>query len=213
MKKCTEYTLGKTIISSECDEYPDYSYLGEYTEKIGPGVIIREHDEFYERIPVEMERDYDGRFLGKKEPEYSTYRNGEYSGFKPCNHIPFNPKDWAHVSRKDKSAVIKQYGSLENASYAYAMADYKRMESLNNGHWSYICLTVETTMTTNTGISSVISDSLCGIESDSGDDYFKEIISELKENVKAQLRKMGFSDDEINQSVDNAETKKGEMYL
>ena len=212
MKKCTEYTLGKTVLSTEYDEYPDSSYLGEYTEKIGPGVIIRDHNEFYEKIPVEMERDYDGKFIGKKEPEYSTTRN-EYSGFKPCNHIPFDKKNWSHVSRKDKSAVIKQYGSLENASYAYAMSDYNRMESLNNGHWSYICIMVETTVTTNTGMVDTIRESLCGIESDSGKDYINEIISDLKYQVKDQLRKMGFSDDGINASVDNAETKKGEMYL
>jgi hypothetical protein len=95
----------------------------------------------------------------------------------------------------------------------YSLENYKRVEDLNNSQWCYIGLIVETTVHIDNTLSDTITESLWGIESDSGREYFNGEIEELKESVKAQLSKMGFSDDEINQSVDNPETKKGEMYL
>lgn len=201
MKKCTEYTIGTTRILREYDKYADYDYLGKFTNDIGPGVYVRTAGDFYERLPAEMERDIDGRFIGKGEPEYSTYSR-EYNGIIPGNHIPYNPKAWAHVSRKDKSEVIKKYGSLKNASYAYAKEDCRRLENLGNT-WNYISVIVETRISTDTGMSDVIRSSLSGIESDSGDDHFKEIIDDLKAQNKSDLLKMGFGEIEIDESLNN----------
>lgn len=204
MKKCTIYTIGKTTIEKQYDDNPDFSHMGKYTDDIGPGVYVRSMGEFYERLPAEMERDIDGRFLGKGEPEYPVYSR-EYNGIIPGNNIPFNPKDWDHVSRKTKSAVIKEYGSLKNASYAYALQDCKRLEDMENGHWYYQCIIVKTQITTDSGMHDTIRASLCGIESDSGEEYLYEIIGELKDENKAKLLKMGFTEEEIDQSLNNAE--------
>ena len=206
MKKCTTYTIGETTIKKEYDEFGfDYSdYLGKFTDEIGPGVYVRSMHEFYERLPAEMERDTDGRFIGKGEPEYSTYSR-EMNGIIPGNHIPFDKKDWSHVSRKSKSETIKKYGSLKNASYAYAKQDCERLEDLNNGDWSYITVIVETEITTDTGMSDKIFNTLSGVESDSGDDYINEIIQELKDLNKSELLKMGFTENEIMESLDNAQ--------
>ena len=205
MKKCTLYTIGKTTIKKEYDEYADhYDNYGKFTDDIKPGVYIRSEDEFYERLPAEMERDMDGTFYRKGVPEYRTYSR-EYNGIIPTNHIPFNPKDWNHVSRKDKSKVIKKYGSLKKASYAYALEDCRRLEALNNGQWSYLIISVETMITTDTGLSDEIWNSLSGVESDGGKDYINEIIQDLKAQNKEELLKMGFSEKEIDESLNNAE--------
>lgn len=207
MKKCTEYTIGKTTIK-KIPEYDDFflsDYLGKYTNDIGPGVYIRSEHEFYERLPAEMERDTDGTFYRKGVPEYRSMGNHEYVGIKPCNHIPFDPKDWSHVSKKDKSEVIKKYGSLKNASYAYAIEDCRRLEALNNGDWVFMTVSVSTHITTDTGISDRVWNTLSGIESDSGKEYLGEIIRDLKAENKAELLKMGFSEKEIDESLNNAE--------
>jgi hypothetical protein len=202
MKKCTEYKIGTTAIKEFPEDDPDFSHYGKFTDDIGPGVIVRTAGEFYERLPAEMERDVDGRFIGKGGPEYSTYSR-EYNGWIPGNHIPHNPKNWSHVSRKDKSEVIKKYGSLKNADYAYALEDFKRIEEMIKGYWMYISIVVETRITTDTGLSDVVRSSLSGIESDCKD-HIEEVIRELKEENRAQLLKMGFSEDEIKESLDNA---------
>jgi hypothetical protein len=206
MKKCTTYTIGKTVIKKEYDEYNDFDFYGKFTNDIKPGVYVRSMDEFYERLPAEMERDTDGRFYQKGEPEYRTYSR-EYNGIIPTNHIPFNPKDWSHVSRKDKSEVIKKYGSLKNASYAYALEDCRRLEALNNGHWSYLVLIVETAITTDTGMSDKVWNTIGGVESDGGKEYFNELIRDLKSENKAELLKMGFAEKEIDESLNDAEEK------
>lgn len=203
MKKCTTYTIGKTRILKEDDPDADFSYYGQFTNDIKPGVFIRSEREFYEKLPAEMERDTDGRFYQKGEPEYRTY-SGECNGIIPGSNIPFDKKDWSHVSMKDKSEVIKKYGSLKNASYAYAKEDCMRIEKLCAGYWSYVSVVVETTITTDTGMSDKVYNSLSGIESDSGTDYFDEIIRDLKAENKTELLKMGFSESEIDQSLNNA---------
>lgn len=211
MKKCTEYTLGETVVIQESDFDADYSYYGKLTDNIGPGVIVRSAGEFYERLPAKMERDYNGQFIGKGEPEYTTY-SGEYNGFIPENHIPFDPKNWSHVSRKVKSEVIKKYGSLKNAEYAYALEDYKRIEALFRGEWEYVYIAVRTYIHTNTGLSDYVHNSLCGIEAEYGEEnrkYREDIVKDLIDENIAELQKMGFSLDEIKKSTDNRKYPKG----
>lgn len=191
MKKCINLSIGKTTIKKEIDDNPDLSFYGEYTDKIEKGVIIREHDEFYEKIKTGMERDSDGTFYRKAEPEYSRYYHGEYTGFKPY--------------AGGENVGTKEY-------YQYGKAEYDRMESYNNGHWCMIGIIVKTDIKSE-GIGYTnekyqpleVFNSLWGIESDSGDKYFDEIISDLKAENKAELLKLGFSESEIDESLNNAE--------
>jgi hypothetical protein len=94
----------------------------------------------------------------------------------------------------------------------YALQDYKR-SSCQGETWGYLVVKCETQITTDTGMSDMVSDILCGVESDGDKDYFRDIVNDLKSDVKHQLSKFGFTDDEINQSVDNAVKKKGELSL
>ena len=70
MKKCTTYTLGKTVISSEYDEFSDFDMYGKYGDKVKPVCIIRGDNTFLEDHVDDD--DYDmplGRF-----GEYSFFR-------------------------------------------------------------------------------------------------------------------------------------------
>jgi hypothetical protein len=157
------------IVSSH-DEDPDVSWLGEYTDDMEPGVIIREYDEFYEKIPTEMERDLDGKFIGKMEPEISRPGN-TFRGFKPY--------------AGDETVGTKDY-------YKYGMQDYERMEGLNRGDWCIIGIKAEAVISYPTGnngdrrIERLTSGGLWGIESDSGG-YLQEVAQNELIDLKFHL--------------------------
>jgi hypothetical protein len=206
--KNVELNIQSVRIKRMLDDNPDTSYLGVYTNDIRPGVIIREHDEFYERIPTEMDRDCDGRFIGKAEPTARRGQNG-WAGFEPANHVPHDPKNWKHVSPAGKMNAYKKYGSLKNADYAYALQDYHRFEELVRGDWYYIGIIVEATVSISVaGVPlnsiTVRSGGLWGIESDIGDESINETISGEKFSLRAKLRKMGFPNDQIDAAFKDA---------
>jgi hypothetical protein len=181
MKKCTEYTLGKTIISSTYDEFSvgDFDFYGTYDQKYTEGCIVRADGSFYED------------HLEDDDYKPGHIRN-ELSFFHPADNG-------------------EKFGTPEYRKYA--LQDYQRMTDYNNNHWSYLVVKVETKINTDSGLSDGVFETLSSVESDGGKEYFKEIIDDLKSEVKAQLYKMGFSEEEINQSLDNSELKKGECYL
>ncbi len=186
VKKCVELTIGKTTIVHKIDTDPDFSFYGEYTDDLKPGVIICHYDEFYERIKTEMERDYDGRFIGKKDPEIPPKGN-EYRGF-----IPFSGGE---------KVGTKEY-------YDYGLQDYKRMEEYNKNYWWFIGIYVQTEITLSNGLSDIVrSGGLWGIESDEPEIEIKATEEEEKENLKSQLLKIGFSPVEIEESFKNADLK------
>lgn len=176
MKKCTEYTIGETKIIQEYDPDPDTSYLGEYGNEIKPGCIVRIDGTFYEDIPDEW---------NTSEMKDAHYIHGEFPYFYPPDN---GEKPGTENYRK------------------YALQDYENMESLNNGQWGYIILSVKTHIHTNTGLSDYVQNSLSGIEDhydkDSGN-YKKEVVDDLIDENITELEKMGFSLDEIKKSTDN----------
>lgn len=179
MKKCTEYTLGKTIISSEYDDMPIDDMYGTYDQKYAEGCIVRADGTFYED------------HIDDDDYEPGHIRN-ELSFFHPADNG-------------------EKIGSSEYRKCA--LQDYQRMCDYNNNHWSYLVIVVKTHITTDLGLTDSVTSTLYSVESDGRKDYLKKIIDDLKNDVKAQLKKMGFTYEEINNSVDNAELKKGECYL
>ena len=162
-------TIEEIKVRAIPDESPDTSWLGEYTDDSRPGVIIREYGEFYEKIPTEMERDYDGTFIGKAEPELPS-RGRNYRGF-----IPYAGGE--KVGTKD--------------FYKYGMQDYKRMEGLNNGDWYFVGIQAEALISypINGGsrrLEHLTSGGVWGIESDAGD-YLEEVMKEEFADLKGHL--------------------------
>jgi hypothetical protein len=141
---------------------------------------------------IRYEKEFYEDIIDKEDYEIPLLNNGECSFFYPADNG-------------------EKIGTDEYKKYA--LLNYQRMEDYNNNHWSYLIIRCETFVHTDSGLSDGVFDTLSSVESDGEKEYLKEIIDELKNNVKYQLKNMGFSEDEINQSVDNPETKKGEMYL
>lgn len=70
--------IEKVVVKKMMDEMADTSTLGEYTDNIEEGVIIRHYDEFYEKLSEEDEIPSKGREFRAFKP----YAGGEKVGTK-----------------------------------------------------------------------------------------------------------------------------------
>ncbi len=180
MKKCINLSIGTTTITKKLDTDPDTSYLGEYGHTYKPGCIVRKDNTFFEDIPEEW---------NSTEIKEAHYIRGEYPYFYP----PEN----------GENPGTEEYKKC-------ALQDYQNMEDLNNSQWTYTGIIVKTAINTDMGISDTIQSSAWGIEDHFDKDSKNEmigIIEDLKEDNKAELLKMGFTEAEIDQSLNTAETK------
>ncbi len=169
--------VSNITIKHVLDENPDTSDLGEYTDKLEPGVIVRCFGEFYEKLPAPMERDYDGRFLGKGKPYDLPSRGGrEYRGFKP-------------------EAGGEKPGTADY--YQYGIQDWKRMKALDQYDWYYMGITAKAEVRYQErpgGVWRILrftSYGLWGIESDSDAGYLQSIEDEQLADLQDQLQRFG----------------------
>lgn len=126
----------------------------------------------------------DGYQIARRDLSH-TYTYHSYRYFSPSDSYtpPGSVDHWDLDAESRFADVVKEYGSLENADIAYMIQDWERVESLNNQGWCY--LGIESTLYAS-GIA-LGSDSLWGIESDSDDKYFQEIITEQIDTIKAEF--------------------------
>jgi len=183
-------TIETIRIKHMIDPDPDLSFLGEYTDDLQPGVIVRDLGEFYEKLPAVMERDTDGRFMGKGAPEVPS-KGREYRGF-----IPY--------------AGGEKPGT--RAFYRYGMKDFERIQQLEREYFSFIGIRAEAVVqypiAGNPGsfrLETLTSGGLWGIESDSGD-YLKEVAKEQLEDLKQHLEQFGVDTSDFDEKAENAET-------
>lgn len=157
----------KIVLHRECDNDADISFLGEYTDTLEPGVIVREHNKFYEHLPKIMQRDPAGRFSHADiDPAFIPERGREYRGF-----IPY--------------AGGERHGTKEY--YRYGIQDFKRAEDLNRGVWCF--LGIYATCRVNDQVFR--SRGVWGIESDSKESYLKEVEAEEILSLKSILKNFG----------------------
>jgi hypothetical protein len=159
IEKKLSISLGVEVEAEwEIDEHPDLSWIGNYTDQDEEGAIDRQK-----------------RGDMKNSSEYRYFVSG--------NNAVFDKSAWSHVRGKHRQEVIKKYGSLEKATRKYALQDYHRMEAFNNDEWHMRVLTV----TVSIGCVRAES-SLCGIESDCGEKYEKQVIGEVACEAMVELR-------------------------
>ena len=111
----------------------------------------------------------------------------------PEYHYGTDGSNWAHVPEDDIQKVVKQYGSIWNACIAYAKQDKERLDAYNRGDWKMIGIKAVATIhiptnNNNVNVQNIYSKGLWGIESDSDDDYIKDIGREQIAEVKQYLR-------------------------
>jgi hypothetical protein len=85
------------------------------------------------------------------------------------------------------------------------------MESLNNGQWSYIGISAQAEVLTNTDklstVQRITSGGLYGIESDSDRVYLESVEKEELESLKAELSAIGFSSRAISKAFQSIEVQ------
>ena len=146
---------------------------------------------------------YLGEYGGKLKPGCIIRSlNKFYEDLNDDENIPNISREYNFYYPPDNGEKI---GSPEYKKYA--LQDYNIMESLSNGQWSFIGIVVKTEIKTDAGISDSVQSSLWGIEDHWDKDsreYHKSVTEDLKEEQKDALLKMGFSDKEIEESLNNA---------
>ena len=88
-----------------------------------------------------------------------------------------------------------------------AAMDYDRMESLNNGQWSFIGIRACADITINQTAQSIYSSVLWGIESDSEEFYLNDVEQEQLSELCATLHDLGFSKRAISTAIKQASNK------
>lgn len=146
----------------EVDEYPDLSELGEFTRSVSGWVIDRRGGWLLDENNVVVRRDL-----------ATSWQHGQVQYFKPGdNHLPHEPESWAHVPVDMKAEVIAKHGSLRDADIQYAIEDWQRMEAYERGDWEmWGCVCELQIRLKGRTWSSLITNSLWGIESDSPDHH------------------------------------------
>jgi hypothetical protein len=92
----------------------------------------------------------------------------------------------------------------------YVRQDYDRMESLNNGSWSFIGIVAECeieAIVDGKPYTTELHASVWGIESDSDRDYLKSTEDEQLADIRSQLGEYGFSSRAISQAFKFIERK------
>lgn len=208
----------RIVIQHEVDEYPDTSWLGEYTDKPERWNIIRSTGEYVDKvwrrdallykIVDEIERcedeikDISTKRTVKRLARLNYWlKKVQDSG---NNELPEHSREYRY---------FKPYGGGEPEGsklyQQYGLQDFNRMESLSNGHWNFIGIIAkaEIQLADSDIIQTIRSGGLWGIESDSGNEYIEQVEREQLEELAFELEKIGHGKRAIEYAIKNKEVK------
>lgn len=162
------------------------SYLQEYSREIGSDLENPDYWGVYEAIDIigdaldaSTECDCD---------ENGNWSHGECQYFTAGNLQTYNSNlSWITAEIADRPA----YWHTEMLNLS--KADYERMESYNNGDWSYIGIRAECEIVIGNVCQTITSGGLWGIESDSDESHFVSVEDEELHELRSQLYELGFS--------------------
>lgn len=167
-------------------------YLGSYTDKWTEGCIDRQ-------------------VMG-------DWGRNEYRYWKPGgNHYPHRPESWSHVSPDEIAGAFERLPAEMKArredfptipallDYWYVLEDYRRCEALNNSEWNYIGIIAKARVVGSGGVVQTLrSGGLWGIESDSGDDYIRQVEDEELTALAEILKGFGGSARAVARAIQGA---------
>lgn len=219
----------KVVIKRESDSDADTSYYGEYGSRAESEYAIdRRHEADCQSIqPTNEEADtllvHAADYLANEYPhDGDSFRLAVKSGLGVNEAIAALDDARESLTECDCGGVWIERNSYEffnpcHENYAgespedirkSCRQDYDRMQALQAGDWYYMGIRAEAeVMLTGSLSQEVTSGGLWGVESDSGDDYLKEIESEQLAELKEQLRAIGFSARAIATAFKNVTTE------
>jgi len=197
-------------IEHAVDEYPDTSFIGEYTNKKTAWSICSHCGEFIAIAEKPNER------AEEIEDEIYDLEN-EDETLEISEQIEKLKKELAGLelhecphTRREFNYFLPYAGGEKPGSenyQKYGKQDFDRMESLNNGNWCFIGIIAKAKIVTENGtIQTIRSGGLWGIESDSDKSYIAEIEQEQLAELRKELTALGFGKRAIDyayQNIDN----------
>lgn len=193
------------------DDMGDTSTIGEYTDKKEDWAICRHCGEYIvvvEAPNVKAEEIKEEIInLETEECDDDTNHNQTIEELrKELNALDLHT---CQISRREYNFFLPYAGGEEPGSknyQEYGKQDFKRMEGLNNGDWSFVGIIAKAEIVTGLGtLQTIRSGGLWGIESDAGP-YIDEIGKEQIEELKEELIALGFGKRAINHGFKNVET-------
>lgn len=202
-------------VFADYDESPDTSFMGEYTTKAADWSIDRRKNDFVfklrqrERIIETLNEWIENEC---ENPRITPEVIAHYK--KRVEKIECSFPDDCYIDRNSYE-YFKPYAGGEKPGTAdyrkYAMQDYARMESLNNGNWQYIGIIAKAKILIPSNIpesaqyQTISSGGLWGIESDGGKEYLDDIITEELAGLAGQLEALGIGKRSIQYAIKNCD--------
>lgn len=148
------------------------------------------------------------RELKENEPfDDVSWNSRTYRYFNPGTVESFKiDAEWIPANLKTKE---EREAYWEKSMRESALADYKRMESLNNGDYYFmgVSATAEVWNPITQVVQRIHSGGLWGIESDSGREHIESVEKEQLAELKTELTALGFSTRAISKAFQNIERK------
>lgn len=186
----------------------DTSYIGEYTNEKSEWAIHRASGEYVHDLQAEFTADALREWKADKEScgykvEFNTI-DGIWDALDDDGDWvdSFESPEWEpdYIDRREYNYFVPYAGGETPGTEEYkkyGLQDFERMESMSRGEWNFIGIRAVAKLQTPAGTQEIESGGMWGTESDSGEDYFKEVYAEECSELRQQLEKMGFSDSEL----------------
>ncbi len=106
------------------------------------------------------------------------------------------------IERKDRTGATYRYfipamSGAETGNPESPQQDFERMEAYNRNYWGLVGIQAKASIVINGVCQRIGSGGLWGIESDSGQDYLKEVAREQLDELTGILENLGFAPEEI----------------
>ena len=198
----SKVTIRRVWIERACDTDPDTSFLGEFTDDATDNAIVREGE-------------YSGMTIGELQNRICPACKGTGNAGGPdpdddecpdCDGNGKLPYELPQRGREYRFFLPAMTGE-ETGNPESPVQDWKRMEDLNNGGWSFIGIIAKSDIVVNGVIQTVRSGGLWGIESDSGDSEFTEAETEELAQLSEVLAGLGLGKAAIKRAMGKVEHK------
>lgn len=210
---------------------PDYSWIGEYSDKpANEFAIDMKHSldcSSLEHVSA-TGKDWLRRIIAHLEHETWQFEGDEYESaladvqnlLDSLTECDCNGGDWERGNfQYFNSASVDLKHNTPEENRKYAEQDYNRMQAYNRGVWCFMGIRAEAEVMPNThsdgngkwhGVwHKITSGGLWGIESDSDAEYIAEVEQQELASLKDELRAFGFSTRAISKAFQDVQRKGG----
>ena len=146
-----------------------------------------------EKISFKSEVDTypDLSWLGEygKQPRKWAVDRKYHGGYNPNREYRYFYPAWPPTDDMAREKKVQQWKDC--------MRNFDRVEAYNQGQWCMLTVNAVAEIVVNGTIQNIHSGYLGGIESDSDQDYMETIAAEQLDELRVQLKELGFTDEQI----------------